>query len=148
MFFIGLVEDARVEYKAIQEFPGLKKLWRSLLVLESEEQAEHPTMPVLEHFALMLLDETERSDDEELNALAARRDGNTVGNPSSVGQFEHRDGHAQSLPAPDTAGAGSATLASRAGSIHARNRVSSHKPGTVATMQNRKKPSQPSHSAR
>jgi hypothetical protein len=27
MVFIGLFEDARVEYLAIQEFPGLKKLW-------------------------------------------------------------------------------------------------------------------------
>jgi hypothetical protein len=72
MFFIGLAEDARIEYKAIQEFPGLKKLWRSLLVLDYEEPVEHPTIPVLEHFALMLLDASERSDDEALNALADR----------------------------------------------------------------------------
>ena len=72
MFFIGLAEDARIEYKAIKEFPGLKKLWRSLLLLEYEESVEHPTIPVLEHFALMLLDSSERSDDEELNALADR----------------------------------------------------------------------------
>jgi len=72
MFFVGLAEDARIEYKAIKEFPGLKKLWRSLLLLEYEESAEHPTIPVLEHFALMLLDSSERSDDEELNALADR----------------------------------------------------------------------------
>ena len=93
-------------------------------------------------------DQTASRAQPESNGLAARRHGDTVGNPPSVGQFEHRDGHVQSLPVPDTAGAGSATIASRAGSIHARNRVSSHKPGTVATMQNRKKPSQPSHSAR
>jgi nitric oxide reductase NorD protein len=72
MFFIGLLEDARVEYKAVNEFPGLKRLWRSLLSLETEEQAEHETMPVLEHLALMLLDETVTSDDEELNAFVAR----------------------------------------------------------------------------
>ncbi|VAW72705.1 Rubisco activation protein CbbO [hydrothermal vent metagenome] len=72
MFFIALVEDARVEYKAIKEFPGLKKLWRSLLLVEQEGAAEHPTIPVLEHFALMLLDSAERSDDEELNTLADR----------------------------------------------------------------------------
>ena len=72
MFFIGLAEDARIEYKAIKEFPGLKKLWRSLLLLEYEESAEHPTIPILEHFALLLLDSSERSDDEELNALADR----------------------------------------------------------------------------
>ncbi|TCK19521.1 nitric oxide reductase activation protein [Thiogranum longum] len=72
MFFIALVEDARVEYKAIREFPGLKKLWRSLLVLEYEDEPEHKTIPILEHFALMLLDASERSGDEELNALADR----------------------------------------------------------------------------
>jgi hypothetical protein len=72
MFFIGLAEDARVEYKAIKEFPGLKKLWRSLLLLEYEESPEHPTIPILEHFALMLLDSSERSDDQQLNALAER----------------------------------------------------------------------------
>ena len=72
MFFIGLLEDARIEYKAINDFPGLKKLWRSLLVLKSEEVAEHETMPVLEHIALMLLDAEVTSDDPELNTFAAR----------------------------------------------------------------------------
>jgi nitric oxide reductase NorD protein len=72
MFFISLIEDARIEYKAINDFPGLKKLWRSLLVLEAEETAEHETMPVLEHFALMLMDETVSSDDTALNEIASR----------------------------------------------------------------------------
>ncbi|HHJ11578.1 MAG TPA: VWA domain-containing protein, partial [Chromatiales bacterium] len=31
MFFIGLVEDARVEYNAVRAFPGLGRLWHSLL---------------------------------------------------------------------------------------------------------------------
>lgn len=74
MFFIGLIEDARIEYKAINEFPGLKKLWHSLMAVTREERglenAEHPTMLVLEKFAIMLLDKTESSDDEELNAIA------------------------------------------------------------------------------
>ena len=72
MFFIALAEDARIEYKAVKDFPGLKKLWRSLLVLDYEDPVEHSTIPVLEHFALMLLDSSERSDDEALNALADR----------------------------------------------------------------------------
>ncbi|MCB1881483.1 MAG: nitric oxide reductase activation protein NorD [Gammaproteobacteria bacterium] len=72
MFFIGLVEDARIEYKAIREFPGLKKLWRSLLLIEHNTPAEHQTIPLLEQFALLLLDSSERSDDDELNALAHR----------------------------------------------------------------------------
>jgi len=71
MFFIGLIEDARVEYKAIKDFPGLKKLWRSLLVLESEDEAEHATLPILEHVALMLLDSSVTSDDAELNTFVA-----------------------------------------------------------------------------
>ena len=72
MFFIGFIEDARVEYKAIRDFPGLKKLWISLLKLEVEEEAEHATMPILEHLALMLIDNSISSDDEALNAFAAK----------------------------------------------------------------------------
>jgi len=70
MSIIGLIEDARIEYKAIQEFPGLKQLWRSLLMIEYEDTPEHPTMVVLEHFALMLLDSSVRSDRAELNDFA------------------------------------------------------------------------------
>ena len=67
MFFIGFVEDARVEYKAVKEFPGLKNLWRALLDMEYEGDVEHPTMLVLERLALMLLDASVNSDDHELN---------------------------------------------------------------------------------
>ena len=69
MFFIGLVEDARVEYKAIKDFPGLKKLWLSLLKTESEEATEHPTMPILEHAAHMLMDSSVTSNDVELSTI-------------------------------------------------------------------------------
>ncbi len=70
MFFIGFLEDARIEYKATRDFPGLKKLWTTLLKLADEdEEPEHPTMTVLEHVALMLLDETVTSDDDELAAF-------------------------------------------------------------------------------
>lgn len=72
MFFIGLVEDARVEYRAIQSFPGLKKLWKAQLSLEYEENIEHPTIAVLEHFSHMLLDPAVKSEDEALNALAEK----------------------------------------------------------------------------
>ena len=72
MFFIGHLEDARIEYNAVQNFPGLKKLWKSLLEAEYEGKVEHPTVVILEHLALMLLDESVRSDDEELNAFADR----------------------------------------------------------------------------
>ncbi len=67
MFFIGFIEDARVEYKAIQDFPGLKKLWLSLLkAADDDEELEHPTMHVLEHVALMLMDENVTTDDADL----------------------------------------------------------------------------------
>ena len=72
MIFIGLLEDARIEYKAIQEFPGLRKLWRSLLSIEYDEQPEHPGMIILERVALMLLDADVRSEQPEINELADR----------------------------------------------------------------------------
>ncbi len=72
MFFIGLVEDARIEYKAISEFPGLKKLWRSLMNVASVEKVEHSTMPKLELFSKMLLDDGVTSEDEELAQLAQK----------------------------------------------------------------------------
>ena len=72
MFFIGLIEDARIEFKAINAFPGLKKLWCSLLDLEYEEGVEHPSMLVLERVALMLLDSSVSSDDHELNSFVQR----------------------------------------------------------------------------
>jgi nitric oxide reductase NorD protein len=70
MFFIGLLEDARVEYKATSDFPGLKRLWTSLLTIaDADEEPEHPTMKLLEHVALMLIDSTQTSNDEQINAL-------------------------------------------------------------------------------
>ena len=72
MFFIGLIEDARVEYKAVQDFPGLQRLWKSLIEVPHEDGPEHPTMPILEHVALMLLDDTVTTNDAELTELAQR----------------------------------------------------------------------------
>ena len=73
MFFIGLIEDARVEYKAIKDFPGLKKLWSTLLKIADEDDApEHDTLLVLEHLTLMLMDDSETSDDDKLNEFAAK----------------------------------------------------------------------------
>jgi len=72
MFFIAFIEDARIEYKAIAAFPGLKKLWRSLLDAEYQGSVEHPALAVLEHLALMLLDSNVTSEDKVLNAFCAR----------------------------------------------------------------------------
>ena len=73
MFFIGFMEDARIEYKAINDFPGLKKLWTSLLTIsDADDEPEHPTLKVLEHIALMLIDNTVSSSDAEVNALVEK----------------------------------------------------------------------------
>ena len=86
MSFIGILEDARIEYKAILEFPGLKKLWRSLLTLEYDEGVEHPAMLVLERIALMLLDSDVQCDDAELNSFA-RQFHNEIEARQDDGQF-------------------------------------------------------------
>ena len=72
MFFIGFMEDARVEYKATLAFPGLKKLWRALLDQEYEDDVEHPTMLVLERIALMLMDRNVSTDDKEVGDFIRR----------------------------------------------------------------------------
>ncbi len=72
MFFVGLLEDARVEYKAVQSFPGLKKLWSSIMQVEYEEPVEHETVPVLEHLALQLLDCNVKGEDEQLNGFVEK----------------------------------------------------------------------------
>jgi len=72
MFFIGLIEDARIEYKAIGDFPGLRKLWLSILVLKTEEIPEHGTMLVLKRVALMLMDASVSIDDDELKIIISK----------------------------------------------------------------------------
>ncbi|RRQ21713.1 nitric oxide reductase activation protein NorD [Thiohalobacter thiocyanaticus] len=72
MFFIGLIEDARVEYCAGQEFPGLKRLWKSLMQAEKESRVEHPTVERLEELALMLLEGDVSCDDDEISAFAGK----------------------------------------------------------------------------
>lgn len=69
MFFIGLIEDARVEYLAAQDFPGLRKLWGRLLAVRHAGTAEHPTIPLLERFARCLNDDSLRMDDAGLDRI-------------------------------------------------------------------------------
>jgi len=72
MFFIGLLEDARIEYLAIESFPGLKKLWKALLEVEYVCNLEHSTVEVLEDVALMLLDSSvKKTDDKEIISFIA-----------------------------------------------------------------------------
>lgn len=71
-FFIGFIDDARVEYCAIRHFPGLRQLWRSLMLLPSTETYEHKTMPLLEKTAVALLDPTETTGDADIDDLIGR----------------------------------------------------------------------------
>ena len=73
MWFVGFLEDARIEYKATREFPGLKKLWGQILRLTDEDDhPEHPAMLKLEHIALMLMDADVSIDDQEIAAFVQR----------------------------------------------------------------------------
>lgn len=72
MFFIGIIEDARVEHCALREFPGLGKLWLALHTAIPRESTEHPALNELERLAMCLLDADARPVDPALAALAAR----------------------------------------------------------------------------
>lgn len=69
-FFIGLVEDARVEYCACLALPGLKGLWQSLLPQPDDET--EPVICRLAQWVQMLSDHNTKSDDKALNELASQ----------------------------------------------------------------------------
>lgn len=79
-YFIGLFEDARVEYCACTEFPGMKNPWRALMTLPGERSYEHPSMPLLEQVALALLDAQEKTGDAEVDAIVDRFHGHIADN--------------------------------------------------------------------
>jgi hypothetical protein len=73
MQFIGLFEDARVEYLAIQDFPGLKKLWISFFSAwrSSEKDTElHESMSMMIDMAYALLDDKYHAGAEFINQVA------------------------------------------------------------------------------
>ncbi len=80
MFFIALAEDARVEYCAVNDFPGLKKLWGTLLSLQPTTSVEHETVELVEKIAHMLLDSSVQSGDTELDAIAQKFHANIAHN--------------------------------------------------------------------
>ena len=69
---IGLMEDARVEYCAIQDLPGMVNAWRTLLSIPREDHPEHGAIRELERLALALLDASQSTGVEELDALAKK----------------------------------------------------------------------------
>ena len=73
MFFIGLLEDARVEYNAMQEFPGLGRLWRRVLEAgQAQGEPVHEAAPLIERIALALMDPQIQVGDEKIDALLRR----------------------------------------------------------------------------
>ncbi|WP_024851893.1 nitric oxide reductase activation protein NorD [Hydrogenovibrio kuenenii] len=74
MFFIELMEDARVEYKAIKAFPGLKKLWKkvSSQAMEDGKLSPESTAGRLEQLALSLMDPKHAFEDEVLAQIHER----------------------------------------------------------------------------
>ena len=79
-YMIGFFEDARVEYCAISDFPGMRNLWRSLMTRPEERRYEHRSMMLLEKVALGLLDASEKSDDAEVDAIIERFHANIAAN--------------------------------------------------------------------
>jgi hypothetical protein len=75
MKFIELFEDARVEHLAIQEFPGLKKLWLSFFVNAPSSDDDvvdvHPTLDMMMRMARALLDENYYDEQAWVNEIAA-----------------------------------------------------------------------------
>jgi nitric oxide reductase NorD protein len=72
MFTIGLFEDARIEFLAVQEFPGMKQMWVPFHAKVREVSC--PTDPVvgfLERLAYALLDENYHDDDGLIQEMAA-----------------------------------------------------------------------------
>ncbi|BAS68047.1 nitric oxide reductase activation protein NorD [Bathymodiolus septemdierum thioautotrophic gill symbiont] len=53
-FFAEVFEDARVEYLAIQKYPGLRKLWLDLIPIVDEFDCDDSNQSCLRHRAIML----------------------------------------------------------------------------------------------
>ncbi len=83
-YFIGMFEDARVEYCAASEFPGMKGLWQALMTLPGERSHEHESMALLERTALALLDATEKTGDQEVDRLVERFHTNIANNRDNI----------------------------------------------------------------
>ncbi len=79
-YFIGMFEDARVEYYAISDFPGMKSLWGALMRVQGERSYEHRAMELLEKTALALLDAEEKTGDAEVDAIVERFHANIANN--------------------------------------------------------------------
>ena len=75
MRFIELFEDARVEYLAYQDFPGLRKLWLSFFTAERDKDDEygapHETMDLMMRTTRAIMDTDYRDEEDLINQVAA-----------------------------------------------------------------------------
>jgi len=72
MFFIGIFEDARVEYLAMHEFPGMKQMWVPFHAkLREVSCPTEPVVGLLERMAYALLDENYHDDDVVIQQMSA-----------------------------------------------------------------------------
>ncbi len=69
IFFVGLLDDARVEYSAIRRFPGLRGLFNSLMPPSPEGFYEHDSMVLIEQTARALLEPGISTGDLAIDAL-------------------------------------------------------------------------------
>ncbi len=67
--FIGLAEDARVEWCAARDFPGMRAIWRSLLAPAAANEAG-AVAPLVHRLAGALLDPALATGDPEIDAIA------------------------------------------------------------------------------
>ncbi|MCU7904977.1 MAG: nitric oxide reductase activation protein NorD [Candidatus Thiodiazotropha sp. (ex Epidulcina cf. delphinae)] len=74
MRFIELFEDARIEYLAYQEFPGLRKLWLSFFTAEPGQEDEygkaHETMDLMLRATRAIMDPDYRDSESLINEVA------------------------------------------------------------------------------
>lgn len=80
MFFVGFFEDARVEYCATRNFPGMRRLWRSFMELPKEGKTEHESVELLERTALALLDPEMRVGDDAIDVIVTQFHTNIAAN--------------------------------------------------------------------
>ena len=74
MRFIELFEDARIEYLAYQEFPGLRKLWLSFFTSEPDKNDEfgqpHETMHFMLRTTRAIMDPEYRDPEQVIDKIA------------------------------------------------------------------------------
>ncbi|MFV0366892.1 MAG: nitric oxide reductase activation protein NorD [Hyphomicrobiaceae bacterium] len=80
VFFVGMLEDARVEHCAIKQFPGLRGLFRSLMPTSPPGHYEHETMYLLEKLAKALLEPGVSTGDRLIDDLVEQFHINIEGN--------------------------------------------------------------------